>query len=466
MPCSKHYKGYLSYKCYEDIKKQFGEKINKNNYSISENISKFAKNYEADIGTKLNGLSDVFTNLKKYLSNGHVFTSGKYNGLGTCNYISYLLCNQIRENIYGECDKDTFNLLKDFVDRYNKSPQSSMCKNMLKPLNNDDFKRVKDLYQLYDKFIDLSPYYEYVPEHYCQNMLDLFRLHNTFLHENKSSSLEFNNILTQFKVLIDPITKTGKKHCTNELYSIGTPHLYEPHVEEIQPTTITSLRPESKLSNGGKLYNEVRPKPPELISSSMTSVGEEQRIYTENSQRSEKSDPLEAAATSVPQKHVERGQSHEDPEHLEQHAYFGRQQSYVSPGTYGPGSNYEQVGHIETNEIFPPRGDSFVVTEPLVYGPGKENTGFMTNVQSAISGFMKDVDPVPVVGVSGGMGALFLLFRYTPVGAFFRGGRRMNNRIPSRFSGQILGGFPGYEEFYDGGFANGPINISYRPELE
>ncbi|VUZ99826.1 PIR protein, fragment [Plasmodium vivax] len=68
------------------------------------------------------------------------------------------------------------------------------------------------------------------------------------------------------------------------------------------------------------------------------------------------------------------------------------------------------------------------------------------------------VDPIPVVGVSGGMGALFLLFRYTPVGSFFGGRRGRFRQIPRSFNGPFPGDFANFQE-YDGGFIGyGPMN--------
>ncbi|VUZ99787.1 PIR protein [Plasmodium vivax] len=84
--------------------------------------------------------------------------------------------------------------------------------------------------------------------------------------------------------------------------------------------------------------------------------------------------------------------------------------------------------------------------------------GGVSGILSSISGVLGDVDPVPVVGVSGGMGALFLLFRYTPIGAFFRGGRGRVHRIPRSFNGPFPGGFPGYEEYDVGHIGYGPMN--------
>ncbi|SCA59566.1 hypothetical protein PVT01_000019900 [Plasmodium vivax] len=87
--------------------------------------------------------------------------------------------------------------------------------------------------------------------------------------------------------------------------------------------------------------------------------------------------------------------------------------------------------------------------------------GYLRTVRDAVSGFMEGVDPVPVVGVSGGMGALFLLFRYTPVGTFFRGrGRRQG--IPTRFDGVYTGFMTDFQG--DGFFPNNQYNIAYGAE--
>ncbi|SCA60587.1 hypothetical protein PVC01_000086300 [Plasmodium vivax] len=90
--------------------------------------------------------------------------------------------------------------------------------------------------------------------------------------------------------------------------------------------------------------------------------------------------------------------------------------------------------------------------------------GFLTNVQDTFLSFVKDVEPGPVLGVSGGMGALFLLFKYTPVGSFFGGRRGRIRQIPSSFRGFPPADFANFQE-YDGGFIGyGPTSISSLAE--
>ncbi|SCA81987.1 hypothetical protein PVC01_000084500 [Plasmodium vivax] len=272
---------------------------------------------------------------------------------------------------------------------------------------------MKDLYQLYDKYNYLFStlwLWDQVPK-YCEDVLFLVGLYNSFLNEFKSDSIEFNNILKKFGELMKTITIPGETNCKVR-YSIGELHLYEPPVEKTHHHDNTSLGPETRPTPEGILDNAHNPISQEVVSSSSMSIREQDRRDTENSHRSEESDPSKLAATLVLRESVGRRQPHENLEHSDPHESSRRQQSFVSRGPYGPGGYYEQVEYREAQETFPPEEDSYSGTKQLEgHLPGKENAGFMTNVQSAISGFMNGVDPVPVVGVSGGMGALFLLFR-------------------------------------------------------
>ncbi|KMZ96371.1 hypothetical protein PVNG_06148 [Plasmodium vivax North Korean] len=402
-PCKETFE-YPSYKCYQDIKRQFVDKITKNEINIISYVREFEETYTHDKLQKLDKLPNVFTNLKKYLSNTHVFISGEYDGQGTCNYISYLLCDGISKK-NGECDEETFNILKEFVDTYNEKKRSHMCINNIKHIVKEEFLKMKALYELYDKYKDLYIQRIHYKDDYCKDMVYLVGIYNKFLYNYESRAYQFNDVLKQFEKLMETITETGKTRCKDDHIYIRKPDLFKETVEQIQPPTNTLSSPETNPSHGGTLYSELNPKPQEVPNSSTTFVGEQQRAYLENFQRSE------VAATSVRQEPVERRQSREHLEHSEKHVSLRPQQSYVSPGTYVSGKYYGHEGYREANETFLQGKDSITEKEQLGYGPGKENVGAITNIQSAFSGFMKDVDPIPVVGVSGGMGALFLLFR-------------------------------------------------------
>ncbi|GAB69743.1 hypothetical protein PCYB_004920, partial [Plasmodium cynomolgi strain B] len=216
----------------------------------------------------------------------------KYNGEVTCKYISYLLCDQIRKN-HGKCDEGTFNMFKDFVDTYNKNTGNSVCSNLLKHLDIYVFQKMKALYDLYDKYMEISQKNADKYYYYCSDMLYLVRLYNLFLYHNSSNTLEFNDVLTQFQVLMDTITETGRKHCDGKRFSILNLDLFKPYMVQTQQLSNTLSGPESKPSQDNTLESAGIPKPPGVTSSLTTSVEEQEREVLENSKRSVVSKTLE-----------------------------------------------------------------------------------------------------------------------------------------------------------------------------
>ncbi|KMZ98403.1 hypothetical protein PVNG_04347 [Plasmodium vivax North Korean] len=436
-PCQKAFE-YPSYECYDKIKYEFGKKWDEYRYSIFEDVLTFEKKHTTNIVEKYKELSDVFYNLKKYLSNGHVFSSNVYNGQGACKYISYLLCEGISKQ-YGKCDQEIFNTFKEFVDSYNKSTNHRKCKEMVKHLEDHEYKKIKELYHFYDKYKEILPKLQFWYKEYCEDVLYLVGLYNSFLYKYTSHSTEFNNILKKMGELMKPVTKAGGTKC-RKTYPMNEPRLHEPPVEKTHQPPNTPLEPGNRLSQQGTLDSAPNSKS-EKVRSSTTMLGAEQKIKdTENLQGSQVSDQLDApavSATSVLQEPTEGRSPHQEIGHSEQHESIKQQEtydlgeptrsgsSYEQENPYGSGSSYEQEnphgsgslykpessyapgsyhkqgGYTKINEKLLPGEYPNVVTEQLEeHGPGKENVGFMTNVQNVISGIMKDVDPVPVVGVS------------------------------------------------------------------
>ncbi|CAG9485272.1 unnamed protein product, partial [Plasmodium vivax] len=93
-----------------------------------------------------------------------------------------------------------------------------------------------------------------------------------------------------------------------------------------------------------------------------------------------------------------------------------------------------------------------------------QDDGFISNVKNTLSGIVQNVEPAPILGVSGGMGALFLLFKYTPVGTFFGGRRGRFHQIPSSFRGFPPGEFPNFHEYEGGNIGYGAMNIPHLAE--
>ncbi|SCA59916.1 hypothetical protein PVT01_000053400 [Plasmodium vivax] len=91
----------------------------------------------------------------------------------------------------------------------------------------------------------------------------------------------------------------------------------------------------------------------------------------------------------------------------------------------------------------------------------------MEKMKIAFSKVLETVEPVPVLGVSGAIGASFLLFKYTPIGSLFGRNRRNNQNIPNFFDPRYGEQFSGYyPQYYNEGFPNDRVNIAYNPSSD
>ncbi|CAI7721714.1 PIR protein [Plasmodium vivax] len=455
-PCQNSFE-YPSYECYQKLKELFVDR----KLEINDYIIEFEKNHAAHIGSKLNGLSKVYTEFKKYLSNSAVFSSyyNSYDGKGTCKYISYLLCDKISNNyLYGECNEEKFNIFKEFLHIYNNKG-SNICKDMLERLDNKEILKVKALYELYDKYYLLDRQHpNWDQEKYCPDMEYLVQIYNNFLNNNPSTTPEFNDLLNMFKVRMNAIRETGKTRCSGKHFSIREPILFIPEVIKPPPPS----ERESIQSQVGTSYGAGEAKHSELTSLETTPV----RENSHHAKGPELSDTLKSTETLDTYKVREEEYPRDTLEYSEQHNPLRRVASYVSHRSHGPGRSYEPREYLGTNSTLPIGEEKIESTDLKESVLRNEDVSVLGKIQNTLSGIVSEVEPAPILGVSGGMGALFLLFKYTPVGTFFRGGRRINNRIPRTFYGQFPGGLAGYDELYYGALGADPINISYRAGME
>ncbi|KMZ88726.1 hypothetical protein PVBG_05672 [Plasmodium vivax Brazil I] len=129
---------------------------------------------------------------------------------------------------------------------------------------------------------------------------------------------------------------------------------------------------------------------------------------------------------------------------------------------------------IDSSTVYPTRNRPLESSETSPYSeqyphlpvlPSPNEVGdTSSSVMSTITSALRDVEPGPVLGVSGGMGVLFLLFKYTPVGSFFGGRRGRFRQIPRSFGGFPPGEFPNFQDYEGGYIGYGPTSISSLAE--
>ncbi|KMZ76786.1 hypothetical protein PVIIG_05387 [Plasmodium vivax India VII] len=425
------------------MKYQFGDKF-KNIYSISKGVLDFEKEYFTNKPENIKRLSKVFINLKKYLSNAHVFVSSSYNGDGTCDFMSYLLYDGIRKENNGHCDEETFNDFKDFVDSYNKSTTSSMCYDKLKHLEFKVYEKKEALYKLYDMFYELDkqknwPYVQNV----CRILGSLIFNYNKFNEKFYEKDEELLKKLQKLKPLIEEHTWVSKHNCDARLSSLQTlkseflERQKQPKIQDAE-STLTLL---SNQASTVRLEREDK-----LIT--MPSERESQRLDVREEQlelRGHESQITELGVRGVPQTRTGGAQTAVEPNGI-----------LAEATTFAEGTNYQLNDHRDSLKYTKPFDEHETYFEqqyrnPTVYPQINPNVeGVFVSMKNTLSSIVQNVEPAPILGVSGGMGALFLLFKYTPVGTFFRGRRGRTYGIPSGFNGPFTGEFAGYQDYLGG----------------
>ncbi|SCA59761.1 VIR protein [Plasmodium vivax] len=410
-------KTYFSYDQYHTLKTDFTptQKITWDNDLLKDIFnSMFAAQ------NKKEWYNDVFIQLKKLLNRTHAFWKNHEDDC--CKYINFWLNKEVRKLNYGVNNKDHFKIFIEFMEKYVEKKSYPRCKQKIHFINNDlNLKTIK-LYELYDKHEELKKISTSNVPSLCSKYNELVQYYNNFIYQYNGKSSDFlKTKVDKIKSLIEAF-KTSNNSCKKDVELLSLEIEKIPSSEEEPRTDIQTVQhkdqPERLGEDGLQPHNAV----------DLTDQKRLQQGTPEPGPRALTSDQQDTQSESEV---IPRRSGNEQNEVNHEGSYFSRRTGILRKG----------MDSLET-VMLPREGEESIA---------RYNEGVIGTMRNAISAFMNGVDPVPVVGVSGGMGALFLLFRYTPVGAFFRGGRGRAHRIPRSFNGQFLGGFPGYED-YEGGY--------------
>ncbi|CAG9474502.1 unnamed protein product [Plasmodium vivax] len=390
-PCKGTFE-YPSYECYNKIKYHFVERIKERSYVIISRVSDFAKKYPVDKLEKLNTLSDVFTNLQKYLSNGAVFASPDiYNGEGTCKYISYLLCDGILKK-KRECDEHTFNYFKDFVYDYNIKTNSHKCSNKLKYLDDHEYKKMKALYQLYELYDKLK--LTYLQEDYrCTTFGQIIANYNDALKKYDNQSDKDYDLIKKLLDLKELTVNTklpSYEKCQYREYELLKPELYLKRLEEIETK---------------KRQDELQKQQQQELQRLKEQKEHEEALQRQKEQQRGKLDTNELLSNG--ENVLSAALTHQIETEQSFGAESARGEGYRVMQEYTrPSSFYSERLRTQKEQLEQPEGGY----------PEFKDKNMDTSTTSGIRGAIKDtfttivenVEPAPILGVSGGMGAFLL----------------------------------------------------------
>ncbi|CAI7718344.1 PIR protein [Plasmodium vivax] len=431
---------YLNYGEYAEGKAYF----NKANQIVDREMDRFQKIMKLIPTEKIPSSSnELFKKLHIYLA--YDLPVFHYKSHQYCGYINYWLNNQALQLYNGEIDDSKYSIFDRFLKELKKEKTFVSCESYLQCINSSDaLKKMNTLYTLYDDYDDFMNKKDNNGKYSCNTLYKLRLYYNEAIKEYDGNEDKLINKLMDLKKLIGKNEDKLKRECKAEMSSFNKPTKYLQEQDNLRILAEREKQQQLEKLNEQKKQEQEQEQP--IIHASSPT---EQETHTSADIEPQHQTFISSA-------------SHEVQEHS-----VGRAFSEVPQLFKGPADSYG-------SEILVREGPEDVLRNmngehrQLSTGyyrlenrdiTASNATGFFEKMKGGITGVLGEIDPVPVVGVSGGMGALFLLFRYTPFGTYFRGGRGRANRIPRSFNGQFLGGFQGYEDYDVGHIGYGPMNI-------
>ncbi|VUZ93229.1 PIR protein [Plasmodium vivax] len=504
MPCSTYQNAYFNYPCYYRLKEYF-DKCN-----IIDDGTTFLKQYQEPETAKrkiFKPNENLFFELTKRLSGDGLFSELRA-GI-CCKYINYWLNNKISTE-YTHLNETDFIVFKDFVDKYQKFRRigtiyNEKYVNYIQPLlETKKYKRMRILYEMYSTykqikaFVDLNTHKNRI----CDDFNFIIRFYNTLIREHKGD-VYLNNRLEFFKDLLVREGDQYNKLCNINLSNLlPKPVIPKPHLK-YYTKRIAMLQNQSSSNiempiNGPPKVRAVNKQKETLPREQREQVKLGATREMESTTETESAAEIEEAEEAEEAEEIKAGKELEEIIGVDLKEMLGRemvgtikkkleeeltQKSVDQPQEEdaeqtGDGVVGVQEGlQVDRADIFNGRDSSYIhlpsytdrttwqesVTRNHQSESLKDNEGFFGNVKSTFSSIAEHVEPAPILGVSGGMGVLFLLFKYTPVGTMFRG-RGNRRRIPGSFGREYPGFMPSFQGHEYGYFPYDQINIAYGPE--
>ncbi|CAI7718294.1 PIR protein [Plasmodium vivax] len=432
MPCINHTGEYLSYKCYSKLEYLF---------DISRLYDDGQKIFDDTLGNFkgshfINAKNKVISDLARFLTADGAFT--KYGYKQSCMYINFWLNKQVKKS-YSNDYSLIFKHFNDFAskfaeERLKKYSFGYSCENHINELVGNEYRIKQILYNFYDHYNKHKAYLN------NRNRDQLCNYINMIVSESHNANDYINqdeNFAKQLKELKNIIQ--NEKHHKNECnYTILKNMLPK---EDPIPKAETSSPPVDKST-----LQDPLPKPP--------NDNLEHRV-DENSPNVEMGlSETERLGQQSKLQEVEPRAEMTELENPQELPFTVLQEEDPLLRTWPP------AGRFLEQDRESPRTQVHLLddTEHTRSATG----GALGSIQNTLTEFLGSVQPAPVLGVSGGMGALFLLFKYTPVGTFFRGRRGRTYGIPSGFNGPFQGGLAGYEDYYGGNLGSDRFHVSYQ----
>ncbi|KMZ76597.1 hypothetical protein PVIIG_06420 [Plasmodium vivax India VII] len=309
---------------------------------------------------------DMFYLLAGAFTEGHAFS--EIGQIPCCKLINYMLNTKLKDT-YQQVDKTKFKVFNEFADIFSKKyiGFNNACKHHMYYLEGDEFKKMKILYTLYDEFLKYTTDREYNIYNICSYHSVLRHHYNLLLNEydGMENNDELLDKLKQFKELLRRKVSETQGNCLNQIEYFKT------------PTSYTEIK--QKEEQAAKEKEQER-----------------ERAAKEAEQERERA-AKEAQALQVAQIPQE---IHETQDELQISSSI--QSNYVDT----PLPDRFRLGNIQTNHI-----DSQLYKPEDTRSTFPSGEGIIHSIKGTFNSIVEIVEPAPILGVSGGMGVLFIILK-------------------------------------------------------
>ncbi|KMZ83992.1 hypothetical protein PVBG_06169 [Plasmodium vivax Brazil I] len=381
---------YFNYDCYTRLSYYF------DGINFSETSQKYFNDYIQSFANQRSFVkqnNDLLTYLAKRLGGDGLFIDIGYDIC--CTYINYLLNYKIENKNNGSLE-NYFENFKNFAHYYaekkhGKSFNQNTCESYLKPIFNEKkYNTMKILYKMY--------YYFNLVKSYTQTdnkvgICNNYGLVNKFYRDLKqiyNTNTDLMEKLNYFGNVIKSSERSYDALCGNNLLILISP---PPVSKPAQETTVIS----GESSSTYVASNLQNPKVSEPHVEGTDSANQQDLLITSQVAES----PREVQSKTE----------------LEQEKIATRALPGLSEETHHIDHTFDRSNERTEVEINPSGYGVFSTEGGLtsIHGQlpqtARQEKGLLTNVQDTFFSIVKDVDPAPVLGVSGGMGVLFILFK-------------------------------------------------------
>ncbi|SCA59803.1 VIR protein [Plasmodium vivax] len=446
---------YLAYGIYNDVKYHYDKALN---YIYDEEPLNKVISYMLTEKHNMHKDDYIIRKFFNLLRNDHVYVSGLTQHY--CKYINLWLNKEYRKEI-NQNKLPKFDVFRTFVRKLNEvhaGNSNKSCEEYIKPLESETITKSDFLYLLYDLYNKIKDRKTTTTdlEDACSNLAVRTIDYRDWIHDYYVNDKDLYNKLEYIIKEIDKITgiKTTSP-CEQKIYftkPTKLENLLEEKRKEAAELAARLAKAEAdrlaKEKEARQTKEEGSRQHPDILSGS--SHNGLQEILHEN--RELPSSSYQTGSQGfVTSRLYSRGERFDSSEWRKSPKESLFAKGYTPPGQI----EYTLEGRGQQSGLDQEQGDK----GKTIPGTSFSSSGFPGYITEVLG----SVEPGPVLGVSGGMGVLFLLFKYTPVGSFFGGRSGRFRQIPRSF-----GGFqPDFANFqdYDGGYIRyGPMSISSLAE--